>query len=155
MPTRAAPGTTYRLLREGGPKFFIKLDEGLSTNWIELLSSVAGINLGTGAQVLKNIVGNQLQFRSFKSGPGVTVNQLANEIEFSAFSPSLKDQILTAGDVQRDITYIDFNTCSQRISEIEYTAASISPTASARKLFTYSEVGFEYEISQVSWIITP
>jgi hypothetical protein len=90
---------------------------------------------------------------SFKFNP--TTGQLDLVGAGGGSVPSLKDQILNAPDVQEAINYIDFDTCSQRISEIVYTAASISPTASATKLFTYSNTGFEYEISQVSWIIQP
>jgi hypothetical protein len=79
IPIEAAPGTTYRLLRFGSPKLYQKLDEGKTTNWVDISSST-GINLGTGAQVLKNVIGNEFQFRSFKGTGGVTVSQTANEI---------------------------------------------------------------------------
>lgn len=83
VPTMAAPGTTYRLLREGAPKFLLKIDDGESTNWQELSATVTGINLGTGAQVLKNIVDSQIQLRTIKGGAGATVVQNANEIVIS------------------------------------------------------------------------
>lgn len=83
VPTEAAPGTTYRLLRNGFPKFFQKVDEGTTTNWLQLLTGISGINLGTGAQVLKNVVANQMQFRTIKAGTGVSVTQAANEIVIS------------------------------------------------------------------------
>jgi hypothetical protein len=83
FPIQASPGTTYRLLREGAPKFYLKVDEGKTTNWQELSANVTGINLGTGAQVLKNVVGTQLQFRTLKGGSGVSVLQTANEIQIS------------------------------------------------------------------------
>lgn len=94
VPTDAVYGTTYRLLRIGSPKFFLKLDDGKTTNWKELLSDVTGVNLGTGAQVLKNVLTNQFQFRTIKAGAGVLVTQLANEIEIS-FSGSATINDLT------------------------------------------------------------
>jgi len=84
IATKAARGSTYRKLSIPA-KFFIKLDEGETTNWIELGSgsAVTGSNLGTGAQVLKNIVANNLTFRSLKSvSPELSINQAADEIEF-------------------------------------------------------------------------
>jgi len=90
---------------------------------------------------------------SFKFNPTTGLLDLVGE--GGGYIPPLKEQILSAPDVEEAITYLDFGTCSQRISEIEYTAASVSPTASARKIFTYSSTGFEYEISGVSWIIQP
>lgn len=83
IATEAAPGTTYRLLRLGFPKFFLKQDEGTTTNWLEVLTGVSGINLGTGAQVLKNVVGNQSQYRTLKAGSGVSISQGSNEITIS------------------------------------------------------------------------
>lgn len=82
IPIEAAPGTTYRLLKTGAPKFYIKVDEGKTTNWLDI-GSASGVNLGSGAQVLKNIVGNQFQFRSFKGAGGISVTQNASEIEIS------------------------------------------------------------------------
>jgi len=83
VPVQAAPGTTYRLLREGAPKFFLKVDEGKTTNWQELSGTITGINVGTGAQVLKNIVTNQIQLRTITGGAGVSISQSANEIQIS------------------------------------------------------------------------
>ncbi len=90
---------------------------------------------------------------SYKFNP--TTAQLDLVGDGGGYTPTLQEQILTAPDVVRNILYLDSNTCSQRVSEIQYTAASVSPTAMAAKIFTYSEIGFEYEISNFSWIITP
>lgn len=93
-PTEAAPGSTYRLLRTGSPKFYVKVDEGKTTNWIELLTGISGVNLGTGAQVLKNVVGNQIQLRTIKAGAGASVLQTANEIEISFSGNSTINDLL-------------------------------------------------------------
>jgi len=154
VPTEAAYGSTYRMLQLNTPKFFIKLDDGKTTNWREIFYTIAGVNLGTGAQVLKNIVGNQLQLRTIKAGSRIQVDQLANEIQIS-YLPDLKDRILEAFD--RVTTYIFSNpgACNQLINQIEYTALSVSPTAKAVKAFTYSDTSFKYAISAVNWIVTP
>jgi hypothetical protein len=91
VPTRAAPGTTYRKLSIP-PKFYIKLDEGTTTNWLDLTSagSVSGVNLGLGAQVLKNVILNTLQFRTLTNSDNqLLITQLANEIRINLNSNEL------------------------------------------------------------------
>ncbi len=118
VPTEAAYGTTYRLLRIGTPKFFIKLDEGKTTNWKALLTDVSGINLGTGAQVLKNIVGNEFQFRSFKAGAGASVVQNASEIEISfTGSATINDLTCSPAVSVLDLVVFDGAGTLQRITD--------------------------------------
>lgn len=91
VPTRAAPGTTYRKLSLP-PKFYIKLDEGTTTNWLDLSATgtVGGINLGLGAQVLKNVIANTLYFRSFRNTDSqLLISQLADEISINLNSNEL------------------------------------------------------------------
>lgn len=82
VPTEAAAGTTYRLLKIGAPKFYLKVDEGKTTNWLDI-GSVSGVNLGSGAQVLKNVIGSQIQLRSIRGTGGISVYQDPNEIVIS------------------------------------------------------------------------
>jgi len=82
VPTRAAPGSTFRKLSDP-PSFYVKLDEGETTNWVDVGAAISGINLGFGAQVLKNIVGSQIQLRSISGSGGVSVTQTPNEIVIS------------------------------------------------------------------------
>lgn len=82
VPTRGAPGTTYRKLSIPS-KFYIKLDEGTTTNWLDLVANgvVSGVNVGTGAQVLKSVIANTLYFRSLKNSDSqLIVTQNANDI---------------------------------------------------------------------------
>ena len=88
---------------------------------------------------------------SFKFNP--TTGQL--DLVGEGIQESLKDRILNAPDVVQSITTLDAGTCSERISQIEYTAASVSPTASATKILTYSFTGFEYVISAITWTVLP
>lgn len=89
IATTGAPGTTYRLLRNGAPKFYIKVDEGTTTNWLDLTGGGAGltgaVNLGTGAQILKNILLGVLQLRSVTGDTTsqVLITQNANDIKVS------------------------------------------------------------------------
>jgi hypothetical protein len=92
VPTRAAPGSTFRKLSDPA-RFYLKLDEGETTNWIDLYASglVYGINLGTGAQVLKNVIANTLYFRSLKNTDSqLLITQGANEITINANTNELK-----------------------------------------------------------------
>ena len=74
---------------------------------------------------------------------------------FRGSTKSLKDQILDAPDRTVVITKADEGTCSERITQIQYQAASVSPTASATKAFTYSQTSYRYEISSVAWTLVP
>ncbi len=78
--TTGAPGSTYRKLSIP-PKFFIKLDEGKTVNWIDLSGFATGTNLGAGAQVLKNVIAGNFQFRTLVAGAGIQINQLVNTVE--------------------------------------------------------------------------
>lgn len=130
--TEAAPGTTYRYLKFGAPKFYLKVDEGKTTNWIDISGAVSGINLGTGAQVLKNIVGSQIQLRTIKGGTGVTVNQLANEIEIS----------FTGSDV---ITNLDCDA-SLAVGDLCVYAGPtlVKPSSNLNGVIPYGIVGVAY-----------
>lgn len=81
VPTIGAPGTTYRMLIDGEAKIFLKIDEGISTNWQDLTAGGGGaVNLGSGAQILKNILSGLLQLRSITGDSFISVNQNANDI---------------------------------------------------------------------------
>jgi PDZ domain-containing secreted protein len=67
----------------------------------------------------------------------------------------LKERILAAADRTQTITVLNLNECDERISQIEYKAASVSPTATATKVLNYSATGYEYQISGVSWVTIP
>jgi hypothetical protein len=88
---------------------------------------------------------------SFKFNPTTGLLDLVGAGE----QETLKEKILNAPDRTEAISYLDQNTCTQRISQIEYQAASVSPTASATKAFTYSSISFEYVISGVNWTVVP
>ncbi len=88
---------------------------------------------------------------SFKFNP--TTGQL--DLVGNESTPSLLDQILNAPDVIQNVFFLDLNSCTQRIFKIEYSAASVSPTALATKSFTYSDISFRYNISSVTWTVTP
>ena len=74
---------------------------------------------------------------------------------FAPYVPPLKDRILMAQDRITTINYSQAGTCEEIITSIEYTAASISPTAKATKALTYSDTTFRYVISAVNWTVLP
>ncbi|MEO5348881.1 MAG: hypothetical protein H7836_04470 [Magnetococcus sp. YQC-3] len=130
--TEAAPGTTYRLLKLGMPKFYLKVDEGKTTNWLDISSGSTGINLGTGAQVLKNIIANQFQFRTIKGGPGVTVNQLANEIEITFSGAD------TIDNLSCDPSVVVGDLC------VYSGATLVKPASNLNAIIPYGIVGIAY-----------
>jgi len=69
-----------------------------------------------------------------------------------AFVNNLKQQILTTQDVQEAITWANFGTKQERITQIDYTSATISGNT-ARKIFTYTLVGTQYRLDSTNWSI--
>lgn len=72
-------------------------------------------------------------------------------IEFT-FVNNLRLQILASKDRDQVITYADFGTKNQRITQIDYIAPSIS-TSIARKTFSYTLVGTRYRRDNITWSI--
>jgi hypothetical protein len=132
VATEAAPGTTYRLLRFGMPRFYLKVDDGLTTNWIDISSPATGINLGTGSQVLKNVVGNQFQFRTLKGAGGVVVTQLANEISISFSGAS------TLNNLSCDPSVVVGDLC------VYSGALLVKPASNLNAVIPYGIVGIAY-----------
>lgn len=74
---------------------------------------------------------------------------------FAPYVPPLKERILLADDKVVQIFYSNLGSCQELISKIEYTAASVSPTAKATKTFTYSDTTYRYNVSSVIWTVVP
>lgn len=70
------------------------------------------------------------------------------------FVNNVRQQILAAHDRQQDITYADFGTRNQRVTQIDYTSATF-PGTIARKTFTYTLVGVNYRRDSIDWSILP
>jgi hypothetical protein len=88
-------------------------------------------------------------------GAGIAIDALLELVGGGGASQSLKDKILNAPDRTRAITVLNLAACDERILQIEYKAASVSPTATATKVLSYSATGYEYQISGVSWVTIP
>lgn len=69
-----------------------------------------------------------------------------------ALVENLRQQILKATDRQQDITYLDFGTKDERVSQIDYVAPSVGIQV-ARKIFTYTLVGNRYRRDSIDWSI--
>lgn len=69
------------------------------------------------------------------------------------FVNNKRKQILDAKDRDQTITYADFGTKDQRITQIDYTAPSIGVGAgnTARKTFTYVLDGSKYRRTNITW----
>jgi len=70
------------------------------------------------------------------------------------FVNNIRQQILAAHDRQQDITYADFGTKNQRVTQIDYTSATF-PGIIARKTFSYTLVGVNYRRDSIDWSILP
>jgi hypothetical protein len=72
------------------------------------------------------------------------------------FVNNIRSQILAGKDRQQDITYADFGTKNQRITQITYTAPSIGsgPGYTAIKTFSYTLVSNRYRRDSIDWTIT-
>ncbi len=81
-----------------------------------------------------------------------TENGQPNGTEFTIVN-NLRLQILAAKDRVQSITYADFGTKNQRVTQIDYTAPSIGvgPGFTARKSFTYTLVGVNYRRDLITW----
>lgn len=71
------------------------------------------------------------------------------------FVNTIKNQILNAKDRSQTITYADFGTKDQRVTQISYTAVSIGTGAgfTARKTISYTLVGNLYRRDSISWTL--
>lgn len=80
-----------------------------------------------------------------------TSNGLPGGTEFTLVN-NLRQQVLAAHDRVADFTYADFGTKNQRITVVEYTSATISPSVIKRE-FTYTLVGTNYRRDNEIWTI--
>lgn len=69
-----------------------------------------------------------------------------------ALVENIRQQILKATDRQQDITYLDFGTKDERVSQIDFVAPSVG-TSVARKTLTYTLVGNRYRRDSIDWSI--
>lgn len=83
-----------------------------------------------------------------------TENGQPSGTEFT-FVNSLRNQILAAKDRVQNITYADFGTKNQRVTQIDYSAPSIGsgPGFTARKILNYSLVGVNYRRDSITWTL--
>jgi hypothetical protein len=70
------------------------------------------------------------------------------------FVNNIRQQILVAHDRDQAITYADFGTKNQRVTQIDYTSATF-PGIIARKTLTYTLVGNNYRRDNITWTILP
>lgn len=81
------------------------------------------------------------------------VDRLDQLILLSGGSGSnILQRILSAQDRIQQITYADFGTKNQRVTQINYSAVSIGVEI-AQKIFSYSLVGNRYRRDTITWNI--
>lgn len=68
------------------------------------------------------------------------------------FVNNLKQQILTAHNVVETITWTDFGTKNERITQVDYTSTTFTGFT-ARKVLNYTLVSSQYRLDTVTWSI--
>lgn len=68
-------------------------------------------------------------------------------------SNNIRLSILEAADRDQEFTYADFGTKNERITQIDYTSATVFPGVTARKIFLYTLVGTKYRLDNITWVI--
>lgn len=83
-----------------------------------------------------------------------TENGLPGGTEFT-FVNTLRNQILAAKDRVQNITYADFGTKDERVTQIDYNSSSIGSGAgyTARQTFVYTLVSGKYRRDSISWTL--
>lgn len=65
---------------------------------------------------------------------------------------NLRQQILSTHDREQDITYADFGTKNQRVTQVDYNSLTF-PGFIARKQISYTLVGNFYRLDSINWTI--
>jgi hypothetical protein len=65
---------------------------------------------------------------------------------------NVRQQILAAHDRDQTITYADFGTKNQRITQVDYNSSTISPSV-ARKTITYTLISGRYRRDSINWSV--
>ncbi len=66
---------------------------------------------------------------------------------------NIRTQILAAEDRTQAITYADFGTRNERVTQIDYQSPDSYPGVIARKTFIYTLVGNAYRLDDIIWEI--
>lgn len=80
-----------------------------------------------------------------------TENGLVGGTEY-LFTNNRKQQILSSKDKEQYISYADFGTKNERITQIDYQSPTF-PGITARKVISYSLVGSRYRRDSIIWSI--
>lgn len=92
------------------------------------------------------------------SGPDPDSVQITGSIDGTktgtkyGYVNNLRQQILATHDRDQDISYADFGTKDQRITQIDYSSPTI-PGVTARKTIAYTLVGNRYRRDSITWSI--
>lgn len=89
------------------------------------------------------------------AGPTITAGTSDGTISGDVFINvnNVKNQILQAADTNAALTYADFGTVNQRITQIDYTSPTF-PGIIASKVLTYVLDGTRYRRTNITWVVT-
>ena len=104
------------------------------------------------ANTTLNNISTKLDSLSVNSLAIGTDNGLTTGNQF-VFVNNIKNQILDAEDRQQSITYADFGTKNERVTQIDYSSVTISNSVLARKTFNYTLISGKYRLDSINWDI--
>jgi len=81
-----------------------------------------------------------------------TIDGQANGTKYGIVN-NIRQQIMSAHDRHATLTYADFGTKDQRVTEIVYTSATF-PGTNVHKQFSYTLISGKYRRDNINWVIT-
>lgn len=81
--------------------------------------------------------------------PSVSIINATDISSGGGGSSSTKDQLLSASDLNKDYTFEDFGTKTERVTQIIYSSLSLS--LSLQRNFSYTLIGTKYKLINEIW----
>lgn len=66
---------------------------------------------------------------------------------------NIRTSVLDSNDRVENITYADFGTKNQRVTQIDYTSSTVYPSLTVQRVFNYTLVGNNYRRDSIVWSI--
>lgn len=149
-------------ITDGVDTLAVNADGSINVNDAAVLAALNSIDAGIPASLGQQTAAASMSVVLASDQPSLVVNSgpIRGTIDGTpsgtayTFVNNLRQQILAAHDRNQDITYADFGTKNQRITQIDYTSATFSGIT-ARKTLTYTLVGTRYRRDSIDWTLLP
>lgn len=117
---------------------------------VSVNNQISGFATESTLQNIETALNNPLQINEPIKTSG-TIDGTVGGIEYLTVN-NLRQQILASHDREQSITYADFGTKNQRITQIDYSSGTFL-SGIARKTITYTLVGNFYRRDSINWSI--